>query len=58
MAYKIIQSGTGNNRLYMADPGKQMLLSSGIQLRQNIIQQKNRIILNYLFDEFYLRQFQ
>ena len=49
MAYKIIQSGTGNNRLYMADPGKQMLLSSGIQLRQNIIQQKNRIILNYLF---------
>ena len=58
MADKIIQSCTGDQSLYIVDAFQQICLPAAIQLRKNIIQQKNRCIPDFFLHQIDLRKLQ
>ena len=58
MADKIIQSCTGDQSLYIVDAFQQICLPAAIQLRKNIIQQKNRCIPDLFLHQIDLRKLQ
>ena len=53
--HKFIQTGTGNDRLYVVDTVQQIVLPAAVQFRQHVIQQKHRRIMDHHLYQFYFR---
>ena len=51
MIDELIKSGTGDDVLCIAEKIEEIILSLRIQLRQNIIEQQNRMIIDALLYE-------
>jgi len=52
--YKFIQPCTGDQRLCVMNTVEQIILPVTVKLRQHIIEQQNRCIMNGPFDQFNL----
>ena len=58
MRYKVVKTRAGNHCLYISDAFQKTFLPSGVQLRQDVIQKKNRLLPDSFLYKFNLRKLQ